>query len=173
MKKVLIVSDTHGQSDLMYEVIKRVKPVDLLVHCGDVGYRGIERELMMAADCPVYVVSGNNDYGNGYPAMERFAIEGHEVIVTHGHRQRVYYDLTPLCYLAEENQADIVMFGHLHVPIVKEDEGITLVNPGSLTYPRQRNALPSYIMMTIEDDGEVKYAVRYVEVTRKGIEITG
>ena len=71
MKKVLIVSDTHGQSDLMYEVIKRVKPVDLLVHCGDVGYRGIERELMMAADCPVYVVSGNNDYGNGMP--QRYA----------------------------------------------------------------------------------------------------
>ena len=173
MKKVLIVSDTHGYSDLLNELIKLVKPVDLMVHCGDVGYRGAREKLSFAAGCPVYLVSGNNDYGYDYPMLERFRMEGHEVIVTHGHRQRVYYDLTPLYYFAEENGADIVMFGHLHMPVVQKDGGIILVNPGSLTYPRQSNGLPSYIIMTVEDDGILKFAVRYIKVTGHGLEITG
>ncbi len=173
MKKILILSDTHGKCDLMYEIINKVKPIDSLVHCGDVGYGGIERELSAASDCPVHVVCGNNDYGSTYPYTDSFTLQGHKIIVTHGHRQRVYSDLSPLLYLAEENRADIVMFGHLHVPVVKTWEGITLVNPGSLTYPRQSNRLPSYIMMTIEDSGEVRFAVRYVEFTGKGIQILG
>lgn len=173
MKKILILSDTHGRCGLMYEIIKLVKPIDRLVHCGDVGCSGIERELSTASDCPVHVVCGNNDYGSNYPYIDSFVMEGHRVIVTHGHRQRIYSDLTPLLYLAEENKADIVMFGHLHVPVVKTWEGITLVNPGSLTYPRQSNRLPSYIMITIEDNGDVRFAVRYAEVTGKGIQIRG
>ena len=173
MKKVLIVSDTHGYSDLLEKLIELVKPVDLLVHCGDVGYSKAGEKLSFAAECPVYLVSGNNDYGYDYPLLERFRTEGHEILVTHGHRQRVYFDLSSLYYLAEENNAEIVMFGHLHMPVVKKENGIILVNPGSLTYPRQSNGLPSYIIMTIEDDGTLRFAVRYIKITGHGLEITG
>ncbi len=171
MKKILIVSDTHGQSDLMHELIRLVKPLDMLVHCGDVGYAGADRELMLCADCPVYIVNGNNDYGCGYPATESFEVAGRRVLVTHGHRQRVYFDLNSLFYFALENNADIVMFGHLHMPLVAQEKGVTFINPGSLTLPRQANRLPSYIMMTVTDSNEIEYAIRYVSFNDTGIEV--
>ncbi|MCR5789769.1 MAG: metallophosphoesterase [Lachnospiraceae bacterium] len=171
MKKVLIISDNHGKSDLMNELIRTVRPIDLLVHCGDAGLYEMETVLAKKADCPVYIVAGNNDYGSGYPLMTTFELCGKKVLLTHGHKHQVYYDLMPLYYLAKENQADIVMFGHLHIPVHEEKDGITLVNPGSLTYPRQFNRLPSYMMLTVDDNGKFHYAVRYIERSGRGIVI--
>ncbi len=162
MKKILVISDNHGKTDVMYGLVRVVKPLDLIIHCGDIGIHNLYSELSKRADCPVYAVSGNNDYGMEYPGIETFSLSGHKALLTHGHRQRVYYDLTPLCYLAEENGADMVFFGHLHIPLVEKQEGITLINPGSLTYHRQSNRMPSYVMLTITDEGEFRYAIRYV-----------
>ena len=171
MKKVLVISDNHGRTGLMFEIVDLVKPVDLIVHCGDAGIPWTDRLLSERADCPVHVVSGNNDYLGEYPLTDVFMLGEHRVLLLHGHKHRVYYDLTPLYYLAEENQADIVLFGHLHIPVVQKTDGILLVNPGSLTYPRQSNGLPSYAMLTLEENGEVRAAIRYVKQGRKGLEI--
>ena len=171
MKKVLVISDNQRRTELMSAIVDLVKPVDLIVHCGDVEVSHIVQLLSERADCPVYVVSGNNDYLGEYPPVETFMLGEHRVLLTHGHKYRVYSDLTPLYYLAEQEKADIVLFGHLHIPIIRKDNGILLVNPGSLTYPRQSNGLPSYGMLTLEDNGEVRAAIRYVKRTGKGLEI--
>ncbi|MBQ7563367.1 MAG: metallophosphoesterase [Lachnospiraceae bacterium] len=171
MKKVLVISDNHGRTELMYELVGLVKPVDLIVHCGDVEVPNIERRLSERADCPVHVVSGNNDYFGGYPFVDIFMLGEHRVLLTHGHKQKLYYDLTNLFYLAAQEQADIVLFGHLHTPIIQREGEVLLVNPGSLTYPRQSNGLPSYAMLTLEDDGTVRAAIRYIKRTRDGLEI--
>ncbi len=51
--------------------------------------------------------------------------------------------------------ADIIMFGHTHRPYFEERDGITVLNPGSLSFPRQEGRKSSY--MILETDGEEKY----------------
>ena len=158
--KVLIISDTHGYDDNMFAVIRREQPLDMVIHCGD-----IERspgKLIKEANCPVHLVSGNNDYMLNLPQVDIFDLCGKRVLLLHGHNYRIYREQTPLFLLAEENQADIVMFGHLHEPIIQTDGRITIVNPGSLTYPRQHGSKPSYVIMNIDYDKEPEYTVKYL-----------
>ena len=55
------------------------------------------------------------------------------------------------------------MFGHTHCPLVEYREGIMLVNPGSISLPRQQSRKPTYIRMSVEEDGEINYRVYEVE----------
>ena len=159
MKKVLIISDTHGYNDTMWQVIDKEKPFDALVHCGD--FENNPSLLESRVNCDVHMVSGNNDFGGGLSSKQIFTIGHHKVVLTHGHRYRLWNDLSPLVYLAKENEADIVMFGHLHIPIIETLEGITLINPGSLTYPRQQLHTPTYVVMTLDDKGDAAYEIKY------------
>ncbi len=58
--KILIVSDTHGRDAVLKSVLEAVKPIDMLVHCGDV--EGSEDYIRALAECPVHMVAGNNDF---------------------------------------------------------------------------------------------------------------
>lgn len=158
--KVLILSDTHGYNDTMYEVIDREAPFDMLIHCGDL--EGAYDELRTKVNCTLHVVAGNNDYDPDMDRVRVFDIGKYKVVLTHGHRYRLYSDLSPLFYLAVENHADFVFFGHTHVPMIKEEGPVTLINPGSLTYPRQHGRKPSYIVGTIEDGSNPVFEVRYL-----------
>ena len=44
------------------------------------------------------------------------------------------------------------MYGHTHTPVVEEENGILVINPGSLTFPRQQGRRPSYAVMEIEEE---------------------
>ena len=158
--KVLILSDTHGYNDTMYEVIDRETPFDMLIHCGDL--EGAYDELRTKVNCTLHVVAGNNDYDPDMDRVRVFDIGKYKAVLTHGHRYRLYSDLSPLFYLAVENHADFVFFGHTHVPMIKEEGPVTLINPGSLTYPRQHGRKPSYIVGTIEDGSDPVFEVRYL-----------
>lgn len=158
--KVLILSDTHGYNDTMYEVIDREAPFDMLIHCGDL--EGAYDELRTKVNCTLHVVAGNNDYDPDMDRVRVFDIGKYRAVLTHGHRYRLYSDLSPLFYLAVENHADFVFFGHTHVPMIKEEGPVTLINPGSLTYPRQHGRKPSYIVGTIEDGSNPLFEVRYL-----------
>ena len=158
--KILVVSDTHGYNDSMYEVIAREAPFDMLIHCGDI-HEEYER-LRSKVDCTLLVVAGNNDYDADLPRMREFSIGAYKAILTHGHRYRLYSDLSSLYYLAVENHADYVFFGHTHVPMIVEEGPVTLINPGSLTYPRQRGRQPSYIVGTVNEGKRPAFEIRYV-----------
>ena len=158
--KVLILSDTHGYNETMYEVIDREAPFDMLIHCGDL--EGAYDELRTKVNCTLHVVAGNNDYDPDMDRVRVFDIGKYKAVLTHGHRYHLYSDLSPLFYLAVENHADFVFFGHTHVPMIKEEGPVTLINPGSLTYPRQHGRKPSYIVGTIEDGSNPVFEVRYL-----------
>lgn len=158
MPKVLIVSDTHGNNDALREVIKKEKPFDLLVHCGD--SEGTEGQLVALCDTPVYVVEGNNDYFYDLSKRIEFDYCGYHILLTHGHYDKVYYGVENLLYRAAECKADIVMFGHTHVPCLKEIDGVKLVNPGSLTYPRQTGREPTYMVMEILGEKKLEIALK-------------
>ena len=78
--------------------------------------------------------------------------------MTHGHTMSVGYDNDRLLQAAKENGADIAMFGHTHLPYLATEDGIMLLNPGSLSKPRQEGWEPSYALLQTDDKGKA-YAV--------------
>ena len=76
-----------------------------------------------------------------------------------------YVSLDPE-YIIEEGaarKADIVMFGHTHKPYLEQKDGITVLNPGSISFPRQEGRKGSYMIMEIDEGGEPSFEQRYLE----------
>jgi putative phosphoesterase len=157
--KVLIVSDSHGRDKYLFEALQKVSPIDLLIHLGDCG--GTEDYIKSIAGCPVEMISGNNDLFKQYPKEKVIVIGKYTVFLTHGHRYGVYYGSYQIKEAAKARQADIVMFGHTHIPLIDLQDDIWAINPGSIALPRQRNRNPSYIIMDIDREGEAHFTINY------------
>ena len=87
----------------------------------------------------------------------------HKVFLTHGHHYYVSLENRILVEEAQSRGADIVMYGHIHRPIIDIRGDITVINPGSLTYPRQEGRLPSYVIMEIDGSGKTDYRLKFLE----------
>jgi len=155
--KILIVSDTHGKNTNILNTIERVGPIDLLIHLGD--FEGGEEYIKSIANCPVEMVSGNNDFFTGLPKEVIMRIGKYVVMLTHGHRYGVNYTTTNLVETAKKNHVNIVMFGHTHVPMINMTEEVWLINPGSLTQPRQHGRKQTFIIMDIDDEGNAHFTL--------------
>ena len=84
------------------------------------------------------------------------------MLITHGHYYYVSLDAQEIRRQAIARGADIVMFGHTHKPYLEIGEDVTVLNPGSISYPRQDGHRPSYMIMEIDRDGEAHYTVNYL-----------
>ncbi len=160
MKKILIVSDTHRKNDNYLNVIQMEGKLDMVIHLGDV--EGSEYTIQEAAGCPVEMISGNNDFFSDFPSEKTLQIGKYRVMITHGHRYYIGMGNEMLKSEAVARGVDIVMYGHTHKPVVEISSGLIALNPGSLSYPRQENRKPSYIIMTINDKGEADFELKYL-----------
>lgn len=157
--KVLIVSDTHRKNDNYFKVVEMHKP-DMVIHCGDA--EGSEYALTQAADCPVHIVLGNNDFFSDLPRELELRVAGRKVWVTHGHNYYVSMSSEVIKEEAIARGADIVCYGHSHRPVVDYGPGVIAVNPGSLSYPRQEGRKPSYIIMETDRFDELHFTIAYL-----------
>ena len=157
--KVLVVSDTHKKNDTYFNIVKLHKP-DMVIHCGDA--EGFEEALTEAAGCPVYIVLGNNDFFSNLPRELELEIGGYKVWVTHGHNYYVSMGNETIKQEAVARGMDIVCYGHTHRPVVDRSEDIIAVNPGSLSYPRQENKRPSYVIMEIDRKEKLHFTIAYL-----------
>ncbi|WP_332649758.1 metallophosphoesterase [Lysinibacillus sp. 54212] len=146
--KLLVMSDTHGDADVINRVRQYHTDVDAVVHCGDseLPYdhpylQGTER------------VRGNCDRTDDRFQNElEFSLGATKVFVTHGHLFNVKSSLLSLTYRAKEAGASICCFGHSHLLGAEMMDGILFINPGSLLKPRGR-AEKSYVVVTITAEG--------------------
>ncbi len=159
--KVLIISDTHRRDDRFLALIERIKPIDMLIHCGDT--EGSEELYMAGVDCPVNIVAGNNDFFSDLPRERELWLEDYHVLLTHGHYYGVSMGTSRLEEEARARGFDIAMYGHTHRPELKIEDDLTVLNPGSISYPRQWGHEPSFILMEIDRDGEAHYTINYLK----------
>lgn len=159
--KVLIVSDTHGRNHSFLKTLERVSPIDLLIHLGD--FEGGEDYIQSNTPCRTEMVSGNNDFFNGLPKDKIIQIGRYRVFLTHGHRYGVSYNTSAIREAARMNEADIVMFGHTHVPLIDLNSNIWAINPGSLALPRQSGRIPTFIIMELDSKGEAHFTLNYLK----------
>lgn len=157
--KILIVSDTHRRDGNLTGVLDMVGTPDMLIHCGDV--EGSEDFIRSIAGCPVHMVAGNNDFFSDLKKEEEFYIGDYKVWLTHGHNYYVSMGTEFIREEAKSRGVDIVMFGHTHRPYLEQGK-VTVLNPGSLSYPRQEGRRPSYILMELDAKGQTYYRINYI-----------
>ena len=159
--RVLIVSDTHGRHNGLDRALQEAGDIDMLIHLGDV--EGGEEYIDTVVDCEKHIVRGNNDFFSVLPREEEFYIGKYKIFITHGHSY--YVSLDPE-YIREEGKArkaDIVMFGHTHRPFFEEMDEIIVLNPGSLSFPRQEGRKGSYMIMETDGEGHPYFKQCYLE----------
>ena len=158
--RILIVSDTHGSLRNFDTVIEREKEIDMLLHLGDV--EGDDDYMEAVMNCPVHIVGGNNDYFSRLPGEIELRIGKYKVFMTHGHGYYVSMDTRRLKQAARARGADIAMYGHTHRPDIDLVDGVKVINPGSLSYPRQSGRQATYIIMEVNTEGEVEFTLKHV-----------
>ena len=146
---ILIISDSHGRSDLVCEVIDRTNP-DAILFTGD----GLRDLSYVDPSCEVYAVRGNCDLVTFSCAVEGdcpeetlVMISGARILLMHGHRYGVKSGLGSAIARAAERNADVLVFGHTHRPAelcIRPDadsgygaclqKPLWVFNPGSLGY---------------------------------------
>lgn len=156
----MIISDSHSQNKNVIEAIQREQKIDLLIHCGDV--ENGEEEIRNLCGCPVIMVRGNNDLFSKLRKEEEVKIGKYSILVTHGHLYGVSLDTDMLKEEAMSRYFDMVFYGHTHRPEIDIDEDIVVVNPGSISFPRQMDRKKSYCIMQINDENEVDFELKYL-----------
>ena len=158
--KILIVSDTHGRHGNLDEVLEREGNIATLLHLGDI--EDGEHYIETAANCPVHLLSGNNDFFSNLPGEKEIKIGKYRVFMTHGHGYYVSVNTNHLRAEANRRAVDIVLFGHTHKPYMDLKGDLKVINPGSLSYPRQEGRKPSYVVMDINANGEASFELKFV-----------
>ncbi|HEU4688036.1 MAG TPA: metallophosphoesterase family protein [Vicinamibacterales bacterium] len=149
-----LISDTHGL--LRPEALAALRDAAVIVHAGDVGAARILAELRKLA--PVHAVYGNVD-DPADPQLSKtlsLEVEGLRIHVSHGHE---FGSPTPARLLATYD-ADVIVYGHTHRPLVHRLGSRLVVNPGAAG-PRRFDIQPSVALMTTAG-GEVD--VRIVQL---------
>ena len=160
MQRIMIVSDTHRRHGNLAEAIYNEGHLDMLIHLGDV--EGEEEVIKSIAGCETIFIAGNNDFFSPLDREKEIEIHGKKIWLTHGHNYYVSLDLKVIEQEAVARGMDIVMFGHTHRPLIQIEDELTFINPGSISYPRQADKRCTYIMLEIDDNGEMTFNLKYV-----------
>lgn len=160
--KILIVSDTHRKDDNLEQVISELKPLDMLIHLGDAEGSEFYIAELVNQDCRLAMVMGNNDFFSDLERELEIEIGKHKALLTHGHYYNVSLGVEGVAWEARERGCDIVMFGHTHRPYLEKTDDLIILNPGSLSYPRQEGRRPSYMIMELDEAEDAHFEIKYI-----------
>ena len=136
-----IIADTHGV--MRREALDALAGSALILHAGDVGRPAVLDALRGIA--PVYAVSGNVDSRDG-GLRDRMTLEfeGLRIHLSHGHELG---SPTPSA-LAARYDADVIVYGHTHRPLIEHVGSTLILNPGAAG-PARFNLKPSVALLTL------------------------
>ena len=132
MKKILLISDTHGYID--EKIIKYANQVDEIWHAGDIGDISVTDTLKTIK--PLKAVYGNIDnqkIRSEFPLHNRFLCEKVDVWITHIGGYPKKYNPKIIDEL-RSNTPDLFICGHSHILKVINDKELNLlhINPGAI-----------------------------------------
>jgi hypothetical protein len=151
--------------------------VDLILHAGDVGELWVLDQL--SAIAPVVAVHGNDDSKDAQrelPYQQVISAAGQRILLWHSHfadrvdelqsRQddRLLPKLARSLERAKRCGARVVVFGHWHIPLVYEAQGVMLINPGALAAGNwvTRQLRRSVAQLLVREDGALW--VRHLDI---------
>ena len=160
MFKILVVSDSHRNADLLRRIISENSSCELVIHLGDNASDEIEvmkdfptkASLSVLGNCDIGYFLGKTNYEG------TFTVEDRRIFYTHGHKYYASVDM--MVSQAKMKNADIVLYGHTHVSYAEEVRGVLVINPGSISLPRD-GTNGTYCVIEI-NGANVKYEIKEV-----------
>jgi hypothetical protein len=166
-----LISDTHMPqrwAKLPTAVFDVLHGVDALLHAGDLGKLWVLDQL--SAIAPVIAVHGNDDTTESQqnlPFQQVITVAGQRILLWHSHypdraaemASRQGDELVPKLQRsiqqAKQAGASVVVFGHWHIPLVYQQDGITVINPGAIASGNffTRQMCQTVALLFIRDDG--------------------
>lgn len=161
---MLILSDSHGDYADMIDAAQREKP-DEIIHLGDC-WRDAERLGWACPDIPLYMVPGNCD--DCWGKNDRLLLErqGWKILLAHGHQWHVKSGMGYALSAARECGAHILLFGHTHRALCRREEGLWVMNPGTVG---GKFAPATYGVLEITPEG-ITPEIRPVQAERPGLQ---
>lgn len=148
--RIVVTSDTHRNSRDFFNIIDRhIENANLFVNLGD-SQNEIELAEITRPELKIECVAGNCDFGSTLPLYKMIKFNGKRVLITHGHTFYVKHGYQKLQEFAKQENADIVLFGHTHIPYTEYINGIYYMNPGAV-------CSSSYGIVDIEKNGVMIY----------------
>ncbi len=150
--RVLVLSDTHSPRRWKAcppALLPHLVEADVILHAGDVCTPDVLD--LLASYAPVHVVMGNNDVPEvatwGAPETLEVELAGVRIGMVHdsGQRQGRTARLRRLF-----PTADLVVFGHSHIPLDETGDGVRILNPGSPT-DRRRQPAGTVALLDLQD----------------------
>ena len=137
------MSDSHGNYPRALKAHELAGQVDQIIHLGD----GTEDALLLEqlVEVPVIRVAGNCDREPLLPQELTLEIDDCRFFLTHGNRELVKSGLGPLIGRGIEVGANVILYGHTHLPAVQTVADLLLVNPGAL----RQGLAGSYAILTV------------------------
>ena len=153
MKKVVVLSDSHGNTGGIEKLDNIFSESDCIIHLGDTSADGAK--IARKYPYKTYLVNGNCDAmrcGENELVIE---IEDIRIFATHGHLYSAKSTLSKLAKRAKELKCSLALYGHTHRADESELDGVTLINPGTMSrYSRQ-----SYCYLVVNKDKAVAKTV--------------
>lgn len=152
MFKVLIVSDTHGSIESWNKIEKQFEPVDEIFHLGDILYHGPRNPLpsgynpaelvnILKMKKNIYYVRGNCDAdvdllvleNQDMPKIMSMTVKDFKIVLLHGEN---FHNDDEIVQLPDRYGADILVYGHFHIPRLEKVQSKVILNPGSPSLPK-------------------------------------
>jgi putative phosphoesterase len=131
--KIGVLSDTHGIKYTAEKAVENMKDVNMVLHAGDLVSDARHLEVLKYK---VHYVAGNCDFYSLESTEKILEIHDKRIFLTHGHIYKVKFGYKKLLARAKQLFADVVVFGHTHLPKNIYIDNILLFNPGSTALPK-------------------------------------
>lgn len=128
--KIIVLSDSHGNTQALVDAVYNENP-QLILHLGD-HEKDCHKLREVFPQITLRAVRGNCDLHPQEPEYDEFVVENKRVFMTHGHLYGVKTGFDAILNSAMGRGADILLFGHTHIPYQKTVQGLLAVNPGSI-----------------------------------------
>lgn len=130
--RILVLSDSHSDVSSLKYAVDNEPSAEAVLFLGD-GLRDFEEIKNKRAGVYCSAVRGNCDSAFcPYPLFSQEALGGKTIYMSHGQSEHVKYGIEELKSTARLYGADIALYGHTHVPFVDYDDGLYIMNPGSV-----------------------------------------
>ena len=148
MKKLIIISDTHGSNRALEKLRSLIEENDYIIHLGDGASEG--RKLISEYPDKAYACAGNCDFSSPLPLEDVLFVEKLNIFYCHGHQYGVKSGLARLALEAKRHDCEIALYGHTHQARIDQIDGVMLINPGSARMPIGEGG--SYCYLVINGD---------------------
>lgn len=151
--RILVISDTHGRIYNAVKVCETLQDMDLIVHLGD---KISDAEIISdSVGKPIIAVNGNCDFGFSVDNEKIINTPKGDVLLVHGHQYAVKHNTNRLVQIAKEKGCIAAFYGHTHVSEYSCIDGIHILNPGSISLPKEGDACSYAVVHITEKNFEV------------------